>query len=183
MFFMWQTVLTQTPAHLSDRGFSSSDPVLLLQPAFIYGLVLACSMAGRLSVSFLGELIESRFLIAIAGLCMIVGGLLFWLASRENLWAAYLFPLFVGFGFGAMYVSSPLIQGNYFGAGSFHKLSAISNPITTGFQYSAAFFAGWLYDINGDYALAIIIACTCALAGSLIILFCRPPAPRNINAR
>jgi sugar phosphate permease len=182
IFFLWQTVLTQTPAHLSDRGFSVSDPILFLQPAFIYGLILAFSIVGRLSVSFLGELIESRFLIAIAGFCLISGGVLFWFASRDNLWATYLYPLLAGFGFGASYVSYPLLLGNYFGTESFHKISAISNPITTGFQYSAAFVAGQLYDINGNYGIAIIIACGGALIGTLVILLCRPPEPHNIKA-
>jgi len=181
IFFLWQTVLTQTPAHLTDRGFSLSDPILFLQPAFIYGLILAFSIVGRLSVSFLGELIESRFLIAIAGFCLISGGVLFWFASRDNLWATYLYPLLAGFGFGASYVSYPLLLGNYFGTESFHKISAIFNPITTGFQYSAAFVAGQLYDINGNYGMAIIIACSGAFIGTLVILLCRPPEPHNIN--
>jgi len=136
---------------------------------------------GRLSVSFLGELIESRFLIAIAGFCLISGGVLFWFASRDNLWATYLYPLLAGFGFGASYVSYPLLLGNYFGTESFHKISAIFNPITTGFQYSAAFVAGQLYDINGNYGMAIIIACSGAFIGTLVILLCRPPEPHNIN--
>ncbi|MGD0854417.1 MAG: MFS transporter [Dehalococcoidia bacterium] len=182
IFFMWETLLTQTPAHLNDRGFSLSDPILFLQPAFIYGLILAFSIVGRLSVSFLGELIESRFLIAIAGFCLISGGVLFWFASRDNLWATYLYPLLAGFGFGASYVSYPLLLGNYFGTESFHKISAIFNPITTGFQYSAAFVAGQLYDINGNYGMAIIIACSGAFIGILAILLCRPPEPHNINA-
>ena len=124
MFFLWQMLLTQTPAHLSDRGFVSTDPVIFLQPAFIYGMILAFSIVGRLSISFLGELIESRYLIGIAGLCLLGGGVLFWFASRDNLWAAYLYPLLAGFGFGATYVCSPLLVGNYFGASSHFTRSA-----------------------------------------------------------
>ncbi|MDD5311553.1 MAG: MFS transporter [Dehalococcoidia bacterium] len=175
IFFLWQTVLTQTPAHLSDRGFSPSDPVLFLQPAFVYGLILAFSIVGRLSVSFLGELIETRFFMAISGACLITGGLLFWIASRDNLWAAYSYPLLVGFGFGATYVSFPLILGNYFGTESFHNISGIANPIGSVIQFTAPFLAGKLYDLNGNYNVALIIACSVALIGSLVILFCRPP--------
>ncbi|MBN1375913.1 MAG: MFS transporter [Dehalococcoidia bacterium] len=179
IFFLWQTVVTQTPAHLSDRGFSPSDPALFLQPAFIYGLIVACSVIGRLSVSFLGELMEARFLIVIAGSCLVIGGILFWLVSKDNLWIAYLYPLLVGFGFGATYVSFPLILGNYFGSGSFHKISAIASPIGTVSQYVAPFVAGHIYDVNGNYGLALMIACSSAFIGTLIILFCKPPAPRD----
>jgi MFS family permease len=181
IFFLWQTVLTQTPAHLSDRGFSPSDPVIFYQPAFIYGLILAFSIVGRLSISFLGELLEARFLIAIAGFCLMAGGILFWFASKDNIWIAYLYPLLVGLGFGATYVSFPLILGNYFGTESFHNVSGVANPIGSLIQYSAPFVAGSLYDLNGNYGLAIALACGSALIGTLVILFCRPPAPRGIT--
>lgn len=175
--FLFTTIMSQTPAHLGDRGFSISDPVLFLQPAFIYGMILAFSIIGRLSVSFFGEMIESRFIIALAGLSLICAGILFWFASRDNLLATYLYPLLAGFGFGASYVSSPLLVGNYFGTGSFHKISAISGPIATSCQYSAAFFAGKLYDINGNYGMALVIACALAFVGTVAIFFCRPPKP------
>jgi len=177
IFFLWQAVLTQTPAHMQDRGFSPTDPQLIFHPAFIYGLILACSIIGRLSVSFLGEKFESRHLIAIAGFSLLVGGALFIIASKDNLWAAYLYPLLAGFGFGATYVSTPLIVGNYFGAASFPSISRITNPINSIFQFASPAFAGYMYDINGSYQAAIIIACAGALVGVVLILFCTPPRP------
>lgn len=183
IFFLWQAVMTQTTFHLRDRGFSPADPSIFLRPDFVYGLILACSIIGRLSISFLGERIESRFLIASAALSLIIGGLLFWVASKETLWAVYLFPLFTGFGFGATYVSVPLITGNYFGVGAFPSISAITNPIGSIFQFSAPFIAGWIYDINGSYAPAVAIACSGAFIGALLILLCTPPHPRQDAAQ
>ena len=179
IYFLWQAVLTQTTFHLRDQGFSPQDPVIFLRPEFVYGMILACSIIGRLSVSFLGERIESRLLISIAGFSLVIGGILFWLASKDNLWALYLFPFFTGFGFGATYVSVPLITGNYFGAGAFPSISAITSPVSSIFQFSSPFIAGWMYDINGNYNLAILIACSGALIGAIVILFCRPPKPRQ----
>ena len=66
-------------------------------------------------------------------------------------------------------------MGNYFGVESFHKISAVANPITSGFPYFGAFIAGWLYDVNGGYGAAVVIACGIALVGSLLMLLCRPP--------
>ena len=177
IFFLWQAVLTQTPAHMHDRGFSPTDAQLIFHPAFIYGLILACSILGRLSVSFLGEKFETRHLIAIAGFSLLVGGALFMIASKDNLWAAYLYPLLSGFGFGATYVATPLIVGNYFGAASFPSISRITNPINSIFQFASPAFAGYMYDINGSYQAAIVIACAGALIGVVLILFCTPPRP------
>jgi MFS family permease len=177
IFFLWQVLLTQTPAHLSDRGFSATDPLLFRQPAFIYGLILAFSIVGRLSVSFFGEKIESRFIIAIAGFLLVIGGVFFWLASKDNLWAVYLFPLFTGIGFGATYVSIPLIVGNYFGVGSFPDLMRAINPVNCVFQFSAPAVAGLIYDVNHNYGMAILIACIVGLIGTVLIIFCKPPVP------
>ena len=177
IFFLWQAVLTQTTFHLRDVGFLPEDPVIFLRPEFIYGMILACSIIGRLSISFLGERFESRFLMSIAGFSLVIGGVLFWLASKDNLWAVYLFPLFTGFGFGATYVSMPLITGNYFGAGAFPSISAITNPVGSVFQFSSPFIAGWLYDVNGNYDLAMLLGCSGALIGTVLILLCKPPQP------
>jgi MFS family permease len=179
IFFLWQAVLTQTPAHLQDRGFSPADPQLIFHPAFIYGLILACSIIGRLSVSFLGEKIETRYLIAIAGFSLLLGGILFTIASRDNLWIAYLYPLMAGFGFGTTYVATPLIVGNYFGAASFPSISRITNPVNSIFQFAAPAFAGYMYDIYGNYEAAMIIACTGGLIGVVLVLFCTPPKPHT----
>jgi MFS family permease len=179
IFFLWQAVLTQTPAHLQDRGFSPVDTQLIFHPAFIYGLILACSIIGRLSVSFLGEKFETRYLIAIAGFSLLVGGVLFTVASRDNLWAAYLYPLLAGFGFGATYVATPLIVGNYFGVASFPSISRITNPVNSIFQFAAPAFAGFMFDIYGSYGTAMLIACSGALVGVVLILFCTPPKPHT----
>ncbi len=182
IFYLWQTILTQTPAHLQDRGFSPSDPLLVLQPAFVYGLILAFSIIGRLSVSLMGDRMEPRFIISLAGVSLLIGGALFWMASKETLWAVYLYPLFTGFGFGATYVCQPLIIGNYFGIESFPKMSRISNPVGSIFQYSAPAIAGFIFDINGNYAAAVIIGCAGALIGLMLILFCAPPKSAALEA-
>jgi MFS family permease len=180
VFFLWQTVLTQASFHLHDRGFSSTDPVIFYRPEFIYGLTLLFSILGRLSVSFLGEVLESRVIMGIAGLCLIAGGVLFWFVSKDNLAATFLFPLLAGFGFGATYVSMPLITGNYFGANAFPAIMSIVYPIENGVQFCAPFVAGQLYDISGDYSLALLVSLSAALIGTTLIFFCKPPLPRGM---
>ncbi|MFA5400270.1 MAG: MFS transporter [Dehalococcoidia bacterium] len=183
IYFLWQAVLTQTPAHMLDRGFLPTDPQLIFHPAFIYGLILACSIIGRLSISFLGEKIETRYLIAIAGFSLLVGGVLFTIASKDTLWAVYIFPLLSGFGFGAAYVATPLIVGNYFGAAHFPSISRITNPVNSIFQFMSPAFAGFMFDIYGNYDAAMLIGCVGGLIGVVLILFCTPPKPHKGASR
>ena len=177
IFFLWQLLVSQTPAHLKDRGFLDTDPLLFMQPAFIYGLIMAFSIVGRLSVSFLGERIESRYIMSGAALLIVLGGAFFWLSAKDTLWAVYLFALLTGVGFGAVYVSIPLITGNYFGGGSFPQLSRVMNPVNSIFQFSAPAVAGLVYDANHSYGPVILIACLSGLFGAFLILFCKPPQP------
>lgn len=182
VFFLWQIILTQTPFHLRDKGFVSSDPLLFLRPEFIYGLILLCSIIGRLSVSFLGEIIETRYLMTIAGLSMLVAAILFMVASKDIIWAVFLYPLLAGFGFGVTYVSCPLITGNYFGARAFPPISGIINAANSVVQFSAPFIAGSLYDLYSSYAIPILIGSIGALIGTVLIFFCTPPRPGPVAA-
>ena len=82
-------------------------------------------------------------------------------------------------GFGATYVATPLIVGNYFGAASFPSISRITNPVNSIFQFAAPAFAGFMFDIYGSYGTAMLIACSGALIGVVLILFCKPPKPHT----
>ena len=179
LLFLWQVLLSQTPAHLLDRGFLADDPVFFLQPAFIYGLAVAFSIIGRLSLSFLGERIETRLIIATSGIMLVIGGLFFWLASPDNLWAALSFPVLAGIGFGAINVSIPLIVGNYFGVSSFPSLSRIVNPVYFICQYSGPSVAGLIHDSTQGYGLAVLIACIAGLISTGLIFSCKPPLPKQ----
>jgi hypothetical protein len=111
----------------------------------------------------------------IAGISLVIGCALFWMASRENLWAVFLFPLFTGIGFGATYVSFPLISGNYYGVGSFPNVMRVVNPVNCIFQYAAPTVAGMTFDISHSYGPVLLIAGIGGLIGALLIFACKPP--------
>jgi len=171
-FFLWQVIVTQGPLHLQDRGFEAS------RAAFFYSLALGLSVAGRFTIALLGDRIEPRILFAFGTLCLLSGGVLFWFASPESLWAAYSYPLLAGFGFGLAYISIPTLIGNYWGPEAFAGLSGVISPLCNLLQAAAAPLAGVLYDLKGSYFYAMLIAWAGAVAGLAAILLCRPPRPR-----
>ena len=97
-FFVWEIIASQAPLHLQDRGF---DPA---RAAFLYSLAIGLSVVGRFAVAALGDIIEPRFLFASSTLCLLAGGILFWFVSPDAMWVAYLYPVLVGFCFGALYI-------------------------------------------------------------------------------
>ena len=170
-FFLWQVIVTQGPLHLQDRGFEPS------RAAFLYSLAIGLSVVGRFTIALLGDRIEPRNLFAFGTLCILSGGVLFWFVSPEALWAAYLYPLLAGFGFGVAYICIPTMLGNYWGPEAFAGLSGIVSPICNLIQASAAPLAGVLYDLRGSYFPAVVVAWAGAVVGFAAILFCKPPQP------
>jgi sugar phosphate permease len=172
-FFLWQVIVTQGPLHLQDRGF---DPDTA---AFFYSLAIGLSIAGRFTVAALGDIIEPRFLFAFAALCILAGGVLFWLVSPDALWAAYLYPLVGGFGFGAVYICEATIVGNYWGPEVFAKVRGVIGPVAVLLEAGAGPLAGFLYDLQGTYLTVMIISWAGAILGIAAILLCKPPRPRE----
>jgi MFS family permease len=168
-FFLWQVVVTQGPLHLQDRGF---DPAMA---AFFYSLAIGLSVVGRFTAAALGDTIEPRFLFAFGALCILLGGILFWFVSPTAMWAAYLYPLLGGFGFGIAYICVPTIVGNYWGARSFASINGVVSPISMLFQGMAAPLAGFLYDLQDSYLTILIVGWAVAAVGLAAIFLCRPP--------
>ena len=174
-FTLWQIVVTQGPLHLQDRGF---DPT---QTAFFYSLAIGLSIVGRFTTAALGDTIEPRHLFVAAGICTLAGGVLFWFVSPSAIWAAYLYSLLTGFGFGAAYICIPTIVGNYWGPEAFPGVTGLISPAIMVFQATAAPLAGFLYDVQGTYLVAMFIAWTGAAVSLVAMFFCKPPSPRNLG--
>jgi len=170
-FFLWQVLITQGPLHLQDRGF---DPTMA---AFLYSLAIGLSIIGRFTAAALGDIIELRFIFGFAALCILAGGILFWFASPDAMWIAYLYPPLAGFGMGAAYICEATIVGNYWGPEVFARVRGLIGPIAVLFEAGAPPLAGFLYDVQGTYLTVMIISWLGAAIGIVAILLCRPPTP------
>lgn len=171
--FLWQVIQTQAPFHLRDRGFTAADA------AFFYSLAIGLSILGRFVIAALGDSIEPRFLLAGSSILILLGGVLFWFVSPQAQWAAYLYPLMAGFGFGAAFVCLPTILGNYYGARAFASINGIAYPIVAAVQSGATPAAGFLYDIQGSYFSIIVIGCIGTAIAFIAMLLCQPPKPKQ----
>jgi len=175
--FVWQIIVTQGPLHLQDRGF---DPGLA---AFFYSLAIGLSIVGRFTIAALGDIIEPRYLFAGGIFFILLGGVLFWFVSPTVMWMAYLYPLLAGFGFGLTYICLPTIIGNYWGTGAFAGIRAIDSPIELTFGAITAPIAGFLYDLQGSYLLAMVISLLMGAVGLVAILLCTPPKHKEATGK
>jgi len=174
VYFSWNSVLTQTPLHLQDRGF---DPAMA---ALFYSLAVGCSILGRFAIAGLGDIIEPRKLVICAIICMFLGSVLFWFVSPDAIWIAYLYPLLVGLGFGATLVCVPTIVGNYWGVDAFAGINGLALMIPTTISALAPPMAGFIYDSQSSYFIMMVICWVGAAIGLAAILICRPPLRKEM---
>lgn len=160
-------VSSQSVLHLTDMGIGQ-----VLAGAAV-GIVGFASIFGRLGGGFLGDRIEPKFLAAggLLSLALAFTALIF--ADRP--WLVYSFATLFGTGFGLIIVTTPLLLSNYFGGGSFARLSGLSGLITVGFSAFGPVLAGYANDQLGSYTLVFAGFVGLVLLLSIGVTLLQPP--------
>jgi len=139
--------------------------------------ITVSSLVGRLGFSWLGDIYDKRYLLAIACAMQAIGVFIF--AHINSPWMIVPFLLTYGPGFGAQMPLLPAIQADYFGTRAFGSLQGL---LAIGWTFPgiiAPYLAGWIYDVRGDYYLAFIIfAILCSFAVP-VILAAKPIRPER----
>jgi MFS family permease len=157
-------------AHLQDLGHSTSQAA--------YGIALA-ALCGTLSIAFLGDRIEPRFLWAIAS-CAVAIGLVLALRSTSAA-GLYACVILIGGGFGMTLPCQMTLPGNYFGHKAYSSAIGIMCTTTPTAGAAGAYAAGLVYSRSGSYDLAFHIIAAICLVGALVALALTPPIRRSIS--
>ncbi len=156
--------------HLTDMGIDEALAALSL------GILAFASIGGRLLSGVLGDRIEPRFVI-MGGLAMTIAGCLF-ITNPSSPLLIYLYAIFIGTGFGLVYVCLFAMLGNYYGAGNIQNFLGFLIPIVTLFGAGAPFVGGIIKDQLGSYNPAFIGTAVIAAITALLQLFAVPPQKR-----
>jgi MFS family permease len=153
--------------HLLDLGHSKE------LASFSVGLVVMCSIAGRLLGGWLGDRLEPRFTWS-AALGMMFASV-FLLKNGSNVATIYTYAALMGIGMGASYVCMITLIGNYFGVNSYARIAGLLFPVATVLAAFSPILAGVAYDRLGSYQIAFYAAMIIALLGALLMPFATPP--------
>lgn len=153
--------------HLLDLGHSKE------LASFSVGLVVMCSIAGRLLGGWLGDRLEPRFTWS-AALAMIFIGI-FLLRNGTSVAMIYAYAALLGIGMGAAYVCMITLIGNYFGVNSYARIAGLLFPIATVLAAFSPILAGVAYDRLGSYQVAFYAAMIVAMLGAVLMPFAAPP--------
>ncbi len=119
------------------------------------GLVGGASVGGRIVLGSLSDRIGRKAALLISCLLMAIGML--WLLKARQPGQFYLFSAIFGFGYGSGIPLFPAIVGDWFGI-RFH--GGIFGMLSIGAGIGGAlgpFLAGYIFDVTGEYNIAIII--------------------------
>ena len=97
------------------------------------------------------------------------------LTYSTELWMFYTFAVIFGIGFGGRNPLTTSIRGEYFGRGNFGKILGISTIPMNGLLLISSPFAGYMYDWQGSYTIALLVLAACNYAGGVCFLFARRP--------
>jgi MFS transporter, OFA family, oxalate/formate antiporter len=170
--FIWQLIITQSPLHLADRGFTSA------QYSLIYGITIGLTVIGCLGGGYLVDRMEPRILFLGAIVLTLIGAILFWFVTPDNL-LTLSYPLFSAIALGTVTILIPSIISNYWGTMAFARVNAVLLPCTTLLNSLSAPIAGAIYDHTGSYFYALLLCWTLIVIAFFAMLKLKPPQPKQ----
>lgn len=149
--FLWGglslIIIVHIAPHAIELGFSSAQAASVL--SVIGGVVFGAKIMMGIVTDMIGS--KRTFLIGLGA--MPIG--LFWLLFSRELWALYLFAIIYAFGYAGGSVVMPTIVAEIFGLGAHGSIFGIVNFSACCGVAVGPMVVGWLFDINGDYQMAI----------------------------
>jgi MFS family permease len=146
-FLLGSIVLHQIP-HLVNIGIDE------VTAAGILGLMISFSIPGRLFFGLLGDRYEKRKLIAATMILQGLAVLIFALAS--SIIHVYAFVIIYGITYGGCIPLLMAFRGDIFGRKKFAQMSGIMSPFRMIGNVVGPIFAGFLFDVTGNYRIAFI---------------------------
>jgi sugar phosphate permease len=153
--------------HLRDLGHTAEAAAAAL------GLFAICTIAGKLSVGFLCDRVEPRYVWSAA---IVLMGLAVVVATRaQTAGAMYLFTGMLGFGSGAALTCWHATVANYFGPTAFASILGALMPFTNAVSAAAPFLVGLAYDSQSSYTAAFYAVSVVSIVSAVLLLAAAPP--------
>lgn len=171
----WGVVSAHGGLHLRDElGVTAATAALIVGTVRV-----GASAVGRLSGA-LGDFVAPPRLLAASLLIEGLGVVLIAAARSQTLLFAG-FAL-LGLGFGAAYVTLPVVFADFFGRAAFAATTGTRIMINGVFGYLAPRFAGRMADVTGSYGTVFWIMAAITLAGAAAAWLCRQPEPQAASS-
>jgi len=160
----------------TDRGI---DPIAA---STVLGIAIGVSATSRLTAPMLSDKIGGRKVLIL--FILMQGISILWLLPAKELWLFFVFSLFFGLGYGGEMTPFPILNRQYYGTAPIGMIYGFQVMVACIGMGIGGFVGGFLYDLMGNYTLAIWVAVLMAFAGAaLSYLLVDPFKPGKKQAR
>jgi MFS family permease len=149
--------------YLRDFNFTQS------QAAHVLSLVLLSSLAGRVLMGMLADIVRRKYVMIL--IYLIVGGSIPLLLMPDFPGKVYIFAAIFGIGLGGDYMIIPLMAGDLFGVRTLGRVMGIILVADGLAESLMPMLVGTIYDAAGNYTIGFTMLICLALAGALIVSF------------
>lgn len=156
---------------LLDNGFSREIAATAL------GAIALISILGRLGYGWLGDRFPKRYMIA--GLLVLLAGSMMLLGQVKSLWQLFLFLALYAPTYGGLAALMQAIRAEYFGRKAFGTIMGFMAMVIMLGTMAGPLFAGYVWDITGNYRLAFTVFAIAALVAVGLILGAKPPVKKE----
>ncbi len=154
--------------YLRDLNFTQA------QAAHVISLVLLSSLAGRVLMGWLADLIRRKYVMIL--IYLIVASAIPLLLVPDFPGRIYIFAVIFGIGLGGDYMIIPLMAGDLFGVRALGRTMGIILVADGVAESTFPMLLGVLYnDVTKSYSVGFIVLICVAIAGAVIVSFLPKP--------
>jgi MFS family permease len=158
--------------YLRDLSFTQA------QAAQVMSLVLFMSLAGRLLMGFLADLMKRKHVMIL--IYLIVGFSIPLLLMPDFPGRIYLFAVIFGIGLGGDYMIIPLMAGDLFGVRTLGRIMGIILVADGLAESLMPMFVGAIYRSTNSYNMGFSVLIAVAIGGAIIVSFLRKAKTENV---
>ena len=156
-------IMQHIKLYLRDLNFTQSDA------AQVMSFVLITSLAGRVLMGFLADLINRKYVMIL--IYLIVASAIPLLLLPDFAGRIYIFAVIFGIGLGGDYMIIPLMAGDLFGVKALGRTMGIILVADGIAEASFPMLVGGLYDASKSYTNGFLVLIGLAALGALIVSF------------
>lgn len=174
--WIYPSVTVHMIPFLTDMGIS---PILA---AAATGFMVFMSTPGRVAGGLISDRLSTgniKYLLMGSSLSYALGMILMitLAATTKNIYFIYASLAFFGVGIGMYTTSQPTMFARFFGRKNYGTITGVYAAIRLTIQLISPIYAGWIYDVTGNYMSAFTTTLALCIIG--IILYTLTPPPRK----
>jgi MFS family permease len=156
-------IMQHIKLYLRDLNFTQTDA------AQVMSFVLLASLAGRVLMGFLADLINRKYVMIL--IYLIVATAIPLLLLPDFPGRIYIFAVIFGIGLGGDYMIIPLMAADLFGVRALGRTMGIILVADGIAEASFPMLVGWFYDASKSYTNGFLVLIGLATLGALIVSF------------